>query len=277
MGQIAWGSDSLLEGGAFEDGQYEFSDCKFIKTDYEGQIEDLITVFQSTLIDEDGEEREQSWSVGGKGFLVPSSDGENEADDGPYLITTNDAKCRGVHNQSNFGMLVASMGLVGFPADKFDGSAPCLDGLVADMVQEEIERKGLKPIKGQEDKKHYAVIVKEIHKFPWDEAKAAAKGKAATKTAAKTATKGKTAAAAKGKTATTESDDIADECVGLILGIISEKGGSISKGALAGAVFKATAGNPNRNALVKMCGDAAFLGEEERPWEFEGNMLKLAE
>jgi hypothetical protein len=158
--------------------------------------------------------------------------------------------------------------------------------MVAALVTEEIERKGLKPIKGEEGKKYYSTVVSEIVKFPWDEEKSSGKSASKGKSAAKSTAKKTTGAKGTGNAKSTAKkkgsgggggEEIQEEAMAVVMEILAEKGGSCSKAALAGAVFKATKGSENRAAIVKLCNNADFLGDEEMPWEYEGNTLTIPE
>lgn len=283
-GQIAWGADSLTTGGGLvDDVDAEFTNCKFMRTDYGGKSDQEVTVFSSELkfADEDtGEEQEveQMWSCG-HADLVPSEDGETEAEEGPYLI--NIGKAKGVNASSNFGMLVSSISMAGFPGDRFDGSAACMNGLVAHVQRVEIERKGLKKKKGEEDRKHEVLTVTNIISMPWEKKgagnKAGGSGVSGGGSKGKTTatSKSKSSAAAKGSEA--EDNPVVEEAEGIVMEILGDKGGSVTKVALVGSAFKLLKGNENRSAISKLLADADFLGGEDRPWSFDGKKLELVE
>ena len=282
-GKVSWGANNLVVGGGgAPDGMYDFGNCRFMRTNYNGKLDEEVTVFAADLLDAEGEEHPEMWTVG-HDDLRPSTDGETEAEEGPYLINIGDA--RGVNNNSKFGRLVASLGLAGFEDDKFDGSAPAFNGMNAEMVNEEVTYKAFKKKGGKkgekegdgQDQKRTVLIVKSINRFPWDApAKPTAKGKpgaAKPGAASKPATTNKAA----GKPAPEVDEEISNEVMEMMLEVLEEKGGSVSKSALAGIAFKKLAKSPNRSAIVKLLGNAEFLGAEDNPWVFDGTTISLPE
>lgn len=268
---VNWGADDLTEGGFFDDEDVRFDNCRFERTDYDGELDDEITVFAAdiTVLEdgEDGEEFNENWSCGND-KLRPSEDEETESDSGPFLINIKGNK--GVNSKSKFGRFVASLGMQGFPADKFTGRADILDGLVAHVVREEIEYKGIKnKASGKKETVTAAVtIVTDIHKMPWEKGdKKSSAGKSKSKSSAKD----------KSKSTTTKSsggDDLTDKAHEFVRDAIADAGGTIKKSKLSGVAFKELKGDPDRASITKLIGDADFL--ESGPWDWDADAKTLS-
>jgi len=273
-GKVAWGAENLTEGGGLiDDADVMFKNCKFEITDYNGASDEEVTVFSADLIDQETEEEvTQMWSVGHKD-LKPSEDGEEEADEGQYLI--NVGKAKGVNSSSNFGMLISSASLQGFPQDKWTGEAGDLEGLIAHVDRVEVETNMKDRKTGKKEKKNREVpVITAILKMPWDEEETGKKGgKGKGKVAGKSKetkadTKTKPAGGGEG------GGDIDDAAAETVMTLLAENDGSMTKAALIGAAFKTLKGNKDRAKISNLIGKDAWLSDD-KPWNYADGKLTI--
>jgi hypothetical protein len=265
-GKVAWGAENLTEGGGLiDDADVLFKNCKFEITDYNGASDEEVTVFSADLIDQETEEEiTQMWSVGHKD-LKPSEDGEEEADEGQYLI--NVGKAKGVNSSSNFGMLISSASLQGFPQDKWTGEAGDLEGLIAHVDRVEVESNMKDRKTGKKEKKNREVpVITAILKMPWDEEETDKKGG---KEKGKAAEKSKET-----KAKPVGGGDIDDAAAETVMTLLAEKGGSMTKAALIGAAFKTLKGNKDRAKISNLIGKDAWLSDD-KPWGYADGKLTI--
>ena len=61
----------------------------------------------------------------------------------------------------------------------------------------------------------------------------------------------------------------------VVLGILTQMGGSILKNRLTAEVFKVLASDPDRQTIVGMVYQDSFLGGEGHPWKYDAKAQKV--
>ena len=235
-------------GGLIDDVDATITDIRFIMTDYDGAITDMVPVAK-ILFDVDGEEQEQLFSVGGKGDFAPDETGLG-------LVALKSKST--LTKKSKFGMLMGSLVEAGFPLNKMDAeNVSYLVGLDGHFERKPVEFKGLKKTS---DKENTVLICTKINTLPWDQKKGA---------------KGKAGAGAKKGAPVTE--ELADSVAGAIVDILIEKDGESSKKDMLSAAFKADffKGHGEKKAVLTLAKDDTFL-ENRDEWTYEDGVLKMA-
>lgn len=234
-------------GGLVDDLDATIEEAAFVMFDYGGKAPIPVPAAHFKLVGEDGEARDQYWSIG-KDF-APSSDGGT-------LVATGTSTS--LNKGSNFGILMASIVESGFPSNRLTDSIKVLEGMKCHFSRVAAPKRGT--VKApRADGKVYddtILVISKIHQLPW-EAKPGKKG-------ATGATKGK----AGGGDASMD-----EELMEVVQTILLEKGGEITRQQLAAAAFASLKENPNRNAMVKRVYEDEFL--QNGPWGYEKGVVSL--
>jgi len=262
-------------GGLLDDANATIETCRAALWDYNGKIPSpvvaMAVTFQPDPDPEGGVQPKvvQYYSAGDPKNFVPSQDGHK-------FVPVGDAT--GLNDNCNAMAFIISMlnAVNGFPADKLSDDLSVFDGVkvyVKRMPQP--KRPGL--VKAADQKGDGKILlVQKILSFPWDSQGAVPKkaGKAAGPKVVQGPGPVASQAAAAGALTPT---GLVEKGVSTMLGILSGKGGSITKAQIAQEAFKVLQKDPDRNELMKMLYSDAFLkgAHGEVPWEFDGTTITM--
>ena len=272
---VSLNPENFVEGGGLiDDVDVTFKECSFEMFDYNGTVQPGSPSLKVVMVDDDGNDMEQYYSMGSANDWIPSEDGSQ-------LVAV--GKATSIKVNTNGGILLKSLVDAGFPADKLGDDITILNGLVAHVIRVPApKRAGVKLTDKQKEKEEKygpptLLIVGEIKTLPWE--KKTPKGAPATKgkpPAGKPAG-GKAAPApakAAPKTAVKEEeagdDDLNTKAITVVLEIL-EAAGTITKKELPAKIFQQMKTDPDRNAIVKLVFDDEFLGGG--PWTYEDGTL----
>src|SRR2546428_11523323 len=247
-------------GGLIDDVDVTVTEARFVMWDYAGQVRDAVPALAVTM--ETGgegtpitETYTQYYSAGDSRNLMPSSDGK-------ALEVVGGSG--GLKSSSNAGNFLVSLVNAGFPEERLlDGDISVMDGLEAHVHRiPQPERKGLVKTPKQGDREATILVVSKIHRFPWEKAKAKAAGASVSKMPPSkgpaTAAEAHAAAAAHGAPQGNEAQ--VEKARTVVLGILTQLGGSVLKNRLTAEEFKRLASDPDRQAIVGMVYHDAFIG-----------------
>lgn len=259
---VSLNPETFLEGGGLiGDVDVLFKSNTFAMFDYGGTVPGGSPSLKAVMLAEgEEEEMDQYYSLGNARDWQPS-------DDGTQLVAIGNAT--GIRATSNGGMFLKALVDAGFPADKLGDDITVLDGLQAHVIRVPVpERAGIAKSKKQKDREEKygpptLLIVSEIITLPWEKAKA----KGAPK---KAAAKGKAKAKAKGKKTGEESGGADEKAVETVMAILAEDG-TVAKKDLPAKIFQAMKTDPDRNEVIKLVFDDAFLSNG--PWGYEDGTL----
>lgn len=234
MGGISLKPSEMVEGGAVPVEQnLLWKSARFALFDYGGKAPQT-TAACITLVNDDGQEYIQYYSAADPARFVPSEDGKK-------LVAVGVAAS--LSKSSNFFLLMNALISAGFPENKLGEDISVLDGLYAFHIGlPEPKRAGLEkaaPADGSVARAKVLSVPSQIHRMPWEKAKAGAKPAAAPKKAAAVAA----------APAESEGEDINALAVAFVAKAIGDEG-SITRQQLAVKVFKDLAKDPNRDAIA---------------------------
>lgn len=265
MGNISLNPKDAVAGGLLDDVTVKWSNCRFVEYNYDGKAP-KVPAFAVDLIDPDSGEEvgEQYYKAGNADSVRPTSDGKG--------IEPIPGKKGAINNKSRIFQLMVSLANAGMPDDqfeKFTDDCTILNNMIAHMVQEPALSKPLVEKKRQDGTPYEStvLVVGSVKKWPWE--KAGGPSSAGKKGAA--ATKGKTTTPAPAS-----SGDLEEKSVNFMVELIAESGAVLKKD-LPGEILKRLAADPNKNNILKLVFDDAWLGQEGRPWSFNEGVLTLGE
>src|SRR6266516_2587704 len=249
-------------GGLIDDVDVTVTEARFVMWDYAGQVRDPVPALAITMeTGGDGtpitETYTQYYTAGDAKNLMPSQDGK-------ALEVVGGSG--GLKSNSNAGNFLVSLVNAGFPEERLlDGDISVMDGLEAHVHRiPQPERKGL--VKSADKTREATIlVVSKIHRFPWEGKKAKAAGSVSKMPTAKSAA---ASAPAEGAITPTGEAQI-EKARTVVLGILTQMGGSILKNRLTAEVFKVLASDPDRQAIVGMVYQDSFLGGEGHPWKYD--------
>jgi hypothetical protein len=260
--------DDFIQGGLADDFRGKITEAVYAKWDYEGNIDHDVLAVKLTIEREDGEKPVvQFWSAGDLTNFVPSQDGEEEAEEGPFALRV--GKKTALTNSTNFAHLLEAILDAGTASKKFTKanlttSLACLETLDAQWNRiPQKKRAGLVPTEGAgANRGKDILVVTEV--FGYGAAEKAGKGKAAA---------GGPAKAAKGKPAKDESEDAGEtldsRLSDALVEIISAAGGTIKKSKLAPLVLRAFATDKDKSKAIGRCTQADFLSGDDVLWTYD--------
>jgi hypothetical protein len=273
--------DEMMAGGLKDDFRGRVTDAVYCKWDYDGAIEDPVLAVRLTMdVDEEDDPFIQHWSAGDLAAFVPSQDGREEADEGPYAVRV--GKRPQLNNNTNYAHLMASILDAGAASGKFGrenltSSLDCLVGLYAHWNRvPQKKRAGLAredaPAEGQRARSRDVLVVTEVIDYG---EKKAAKAKPATKPLPpkRPAPKVEEAEVVEEETATEANADLDARIQEAVVEALGENGGKLKKSKIPTVVLKAMAKDKDKSRAVKRCMEDDFL--EGGPWEFDSGTATL--
>jgi hypothetical protein len=266
-------SDAVAGGGMFDDVDVEIVKCRFRSWDYNGKIQTPILGLEVTYRNpEDGFEFSQVYSAGEMKQFVPSEDGRFAVPVGSQA---------GLNDQSNAIFYITAFVNAGFPENKIGDDVSVFEGAFVHVNNvPQPKRKGQTGT-GADGKPNMILIPTKVMRWPWDPKPAPTAASAAPKVGKtkaapavqQAAVPAEAPAAAAAPAASAGGEDVESKAMSAIMSILSAKGGSISKAALAQAVFAAVKTDPDRNAIVSTAFKDEFL--KQGPWSFDGSTISL--
>lgn len=199
-------------------------ESRFVLFDYQGKAPQ-VTAARLVLLDDDGIEAVQHYSVADPTRFVPSQDGKS-------LVAVGTASA--INKSSNFHILMENLVSAGFPENKLGKDISAIEGLYAYWIGvPEPTRAGLQRTPEQAARQRVIPVPSQILRLPWEKGK----GKTATK-------------------ATPKAEEVAnrgsaaDIAVGFVNRLLDETGGSLTRQQVAVRMFRDLASDPERDAIA---------------------------
>ena len=245
MGDVNIRPDLAGEGGGLlDDFDGIIADLKFVMTDYDGSMPEPVPVGQITF-DIDGEEIIQLYSVGGSGDFAPDDTGR-----GLKKLKSKSALTK----TCKYVMLVDSLVQAGFPINRMDAKdCSSIIGTKGHFLRKAVEYKGLK--RKRDDRESTVLLCTKIITLPGEgEVKGKAKGKEKL-----------------------PDNGLVDKVVGIVMGVLAENGGEVTKKDLISALFKNTeiAALGNKKGALKLAADDTWL-KSRGEWKLDGGILSIS-
>ena len=265
---ISINPEDAVAGGLLDDVDITVVSSRFTMFDYNGSMPTAIPSIEWEMDIGEDDKVTQNWSLGDAKNFVPDDDGMTL-----LKVGTRDNLVKGCNGL----ILLASTVNVGFPAKLLaTGRADVFDG--AQFHMERIpapERKGLKQAEKKEgDFEKTVLVASALIAMPGEKAKETVKG-------APKGVKAAPKAAAKVETAETPEDsvdveevDVTGQATLFIMDQIEKAGKKgLLKKNLPTLAFTEFAKDPNRNAIVKVICEDAFLSDG--PWNYKDGVCTL--
>jgi len=149
------------QGGLFGEANGLISDAEFVFWDYQGKAPPTIAL-KLKIVDDEGAENEQVWSVGHPTRVAIVNGGASVA-----------TPTKGLPGGSNVADLMRELVNAGFPVNKFTGNCKTdLIGLYGFWRRKPApKRDGLPqtaPAEGEQQRERTVLYVSKIHKLPWE-------------------------------------------------------------------------------------------------------------
>jgi hypothetical protein len=279
---VSLNPDTFGVGGLIDDIDVEITDALAVLWDYNGQ-QAAGPALAVEYTDVNGAAHIQYYSCGKAEDWMPHDSGEG------FVAVSGKT---GFNNNTNIGMLFASLVTAGFPKEHMTGNVKVIVGLKCHVLQQVTERKGLIRTGKNADRPSSVLLVSKIHQLPAGMGGAGV-GATATAAAPRQATTQATAAAAAAAThvngaaagAGGGGSDLDAELQGYLqtaLLELPEGQSSIEKKDIVKIVFKKSneAGKtaPERNKAVIRAGQQDFLtGLGAAGIAYSGTEISLAE
>lgn len=259
--------DTFVSGGLLDDVDVTIRSCRFKVYDYDGKVPGGVLALHIEMEDEDGQTSDQYYSAGDLRFFTPSNDGKMAVPTGSKTALS---------SSSNAAQFIVSVVNAGYPVDQLEADVSVFEGMKVHVNRvAQPKRAGIIKNQPQDDsgREKTILLVSKILAMPGEEPVkkgAATKAGAGTKASAasKPAAKASTPAAAQA-----DDSDLDSILTDVVMTIVTEAGGSITKKALSTAVFQAMKDNPARNAAVKRVYVDEFL--QSGPWTYDGSEVSL--
>jgi hypothetical protein len=269
---VSFHPDDQTAGGYLNDVRATVVSSRIVEFDFDGKTEDgqprccWGVTFRPEGGDEGGDDdRTEYYTVGTLDKFTPSSDGRMAI---PVSASSKISK------KGKAGLFGASLVQAGV---ELRGDVSVIEGIDVHLNVLPMPKMTFKQKDGskKEEQRDFTAVTKVYG--DGEAAGAAAPAKKATG-ASKAAPKTKAAPAAKAAAATATDDEAADAARGVILGLLAEKGGTVSKSVLPNAAFQALVKQPDlRNRVIGIIAKDEWLGSEGQPWTYEGGELTLGE
>jgi len=255
--------EQFTEGGYFDDKDCTIVKAEVVEFDYAGKS-DAICALAITLR-EDGnddaeDDRTEYYKIGELSKFTPSADRK-------FYVPVGSV---GSMNKTGKGALfLKALKEKGFEMSKL---AKGIDGL--EGVHGHVNIVPMPEMKGI-DKKDLKIL---IFTKLYDEAAPSAGKKGSTSGRAKKADKAEATETKVASPAAASSVEGAEEtATGVIVGLISAKGGKVNKSAIPQIMFAEIKDAPLRNACIALSGKTDWLSSSDRPWQYNGGELSFGE
>lgn len=251
--------EDFTEGGYFDDKDCGIVNAEVVEFDYAGKgdpICALAVTLREDGNDDDADDRVEYYKIGELSKFTPSADRKN------YIPTGSSSS---MNKGAKAALFLKALKEAGFEMSKL---AKGIDGLIG--VRGHVNLVPMPEMKGI-DKKDLKILIFTKLNDAAPAAKAGGKAKASSKKA-DAPVEQKVASPA----AASSVEGAEERAVGVILELIAEKGGKVSKAAIPQAMFAAIKDNaPVRNAAIALTSKVDWLSSPDRPWSYEGGELSL--
>ncbi|MCK5608607.1 hypothetical protein KAR91_42385 [Candidatus Pacearchaeota archaeon] len=257
---VSLNPENFIEGGGLiDDVDVVLEENRFEMFDYQGKANPTPCLKITMECEDIDDPMEQYYSMGSANDWIPS-------EDGTQLVAV--GKATNIRLSSNGGIFLKALIDAGYPAEDLGDDISTLDGLQAHVIQIPAPKRGMKKSKEQEEREERfgpptILVVSEIVALPGEKKKP----KGAPKKAAGKKATGKGKAASKKKE---DSGDLNEKALTAVMDILLEAG-TITKKELPAKIFQTMKEDPDRNAMVKIVFDDAFL--ESGPWDYADGVL----
>jgi hypothetical protein len=249
--------EEFTEGGYFDDKDCTIVKAEVVEFDYAGKSDGGPICALAVTLREDGEDTDENdrteyYKIGELSKFTPSADRKNYIPVGSTTSMNKGAKA---------ALFLKALKENGFEMSRL---AKGIDGLEA--VHGHVNIVPMPPIKGVERDLKILIFTK------LTDAPGAAKGKSARKTKAEKGEAAETKVAS--PAAASAVDGAQDKAEEVIVGLITDKGGKVSKAAIPQAMFAAIKSDAQlRNACIALSGKVDWLSSGDRPWSYDGGEL----
>lgn len=254
------------------------------------EAEDPVAELSYQLLDDDKDPVESEeeirpiyLSAGKAARLVPSEDGEEPAEEGPFLVPAEDSKAKGLSDQCNVYHFFKSCkspaeGKLQFDTAILDEKGiPALVGMKLHILRVPSPNRGGGAIPEDGTRERTILTCQEIYALP--KGKAGLKKKPAEEAETEEETpKGKKAKAEPEADADEgdQGDDVETEAQGLVVAALEKAGKKgIEKSAVTQTIFSAAAKSPNRKKIIALAQSDDFLTDDDAPWNYDADKERL--
>lgn len=254
------------EGGFLDDVDVTIKSLRAVHWDYKGKA-DPCAAIEATFLTDEGKERIEYYRVGKPDKLVPN------AENTKFLPVSGTG---GIMKKSKGWYFVTSLINAGFPEDKVTDDLSVFNNTRVHVNITALPEKMTDD--AGKDKENKAILVTKVVTLPWEQ-------KSGSKKPAPAASTAKPTAAAAPASAPQSASDIVTKAIAECAKAASDAGGSLPRIKLSQQVFRQLAQDTDRNAVVKLVGDPAWLqtlnempvevGGEVKSFTFDGTALSL--
>jgi hypothetical protein len=258
-------------GGFLDDADVVLKECRFVRWDYAGKAPESVAL-KVTMEDDDARIHEQYYSAGDPKKITPSADGR--------AVVGVESSPGGLTSSTNAVAFITSLVNAGFPEDSITNDVGVFDGMAVHVNQvAQPKRVGLKDAK---ENKTYLLVTK-ILRMPGEavppkpaKGAPAPQQKAGPRPVPANAVPTPTPSPAPVPGAEPSADVVA-KARATVLDILAQKGGAIPKQKLPTEAFRALSNDPDRNTIVTLVFQDAFLaqGVAEGAFGFDGTNVTL--
>jgi hypothetical protein len=252
-------------GGFLDDADVSITKAEVVEFDYAGQQDAVCAVainFRPDTAETDEDERTEYYRIGPLSKFTPSADRNKYV---PVGSATH------MNRNSKASLFMAALKDKGFPMAKLN-----TDGLAALVgLHCHVNQVPMPEMKGIDKKDLKILIVTKILDTPAPAAGAGGGKKRGPKAAAAPAAAAPATPVSTAPAAAAAVEGAEDEAVSTILTVLSEKGGKANKSLLPGEVFRRVTDTKQRNAIIQLISNAAWIGGADRPWKMNGGELSI--
>ena len=253
----------LHGGGLIDDIDATIKSAKWVIWDYAGKSAKETVALHVEYQDDEDKVHDAYYSAGDPKAFVPDRKD-------PHKLTLIGSRT-GLSDSTNFFQFISSLVNAGFAEDEIpDNDVSFLEGMYVHVKREQQpERKGI--AKDPTDTRDKTVLcIAKIY-----ESKAAAKKGAGKSTSAAASGKANGAAAKTNGAAAAADDELSTAGQEIVLELLSENGGTLSKMKLTQLGFAKLKGHEHQAELSKLIFKDEFLKADGVPWEFDGKNVTL--
>lgn len=223
---------------------------------------------------DEGDELEQFLSAGKANRAVPSEDGEDEAEEGDFIIPAEGSGARALSKSTNAYIFLNSLcspaeGKLKFPEAKLDDGISSLEGLHCHVTRVPQPKRGGLPTE-EGERERTVLVVHEIYELP--------KGISG----ARGGSKKKTTRRSKPEPEEEEEeeeggeDELSEKAQAIVVKVLDKHPkGVTTDGLVKGAFPFAAKMGKARKDILELIQDEDFLGDDDAPWEYNSRRNKI--
>lgn len=265
---LSFNPDDATAGGNLNDIDATIVEARVVSFDYKGKADEPLCCLALTYLPDDAEDRDDVIvdyiKLGKMTECTPAPDNKRAV---PLSKSS-------FHTKSKIMAYFRAAVAAGVPKNQLAQDVSVLDGLRVHLTTIEIAGEGTDK-SGNKIKDSKLTFISKLLNSKAPVKPAGTGEKKASKPVTVTVT-GKTETAAVAPAAsTTPVVGAEDEAVSQVLSILADKNGKVAKSALPGEMFRRIKDTATRNVVIKLVGNAEWLGSGDRPWKFEGGELSI--